>query len=116
MKRFGRSLVHAWRGLSYTFQNERNFQVELALGGVVGLFMLWLPLTSLENVTLVLTVALVLALELINTAVERIIDILKPRVHPYARVVKDVMAGAVAVVSLGACIVGAIIFLPYFFG
>ena len=107
--------MHAGRGLIYTFRNERNFQVEVAIASLIVFLILWLPLSPLEQVAIVLTVTLVLALELINTAIERIIDILKPRIHPYARVVKDMMAGAVAVVALGACIVGAIIFLPYIF-
>lgn len=113
MRRFGRSILHAIKGIFYTFRQERNFQMELTAAGVVLLLMLWLPLSHLENMLLILTIVMVLALELVNTAVERIMDILKPRVHPYARVVKDVMAGAVFVVSLGACVLGAMIFLPY---
>ena len=114
MKRFARSVAHALKGLFYTFRNERNFQVELAVTGVVLLLMLWLPLSVTEELILIVAIVLVLALELVNTAVERIMDILKPRVHPYARVVKDVMAGAVFVVSLGALLLGIVIFVPYF--
>jgi diacylglycerol kinase len=114
MKRFVRSVAHALKGLFYTFRNERNFQVELAVTGVVLLLMLWLPLSVTEELILIVAIVLVLALELVNTAVERIMDILKPRVHPYARVVKDVMAGAVFVVSLGALLLGIVIFVPYF--
>lgn len=113
MKRFARSVAHALKGLFYTFRNERNFQVELAVAGVVLLLMLWLPLSVTEELVLIVAIVLVLALELVNTAVERIMDILKPRVHPYARVVKDVMAGAVFVVSLGALLLGIVIFVPY---
>jgi diacylglycerol kinase len=63
---------------------------------------------------LALTIVLVLSLELANTAAERIMDILKPRVHPYARVVKDAMAGAVLIASVGAVFIGICILLPYF--
>ncbi len=115
MRRLFRSLSHAVKGILYTFRNERNFQVEIVAAGIVGLLMLWLPLSSTENMVLILVIALVLAFELLNTAVERIMDILKPRVHPYARVVKDVTAGSVFVVSVGALIIGIIIFLPHFF-
>ncbi len=115
MKRLTRSLTHAARGIIYTLHNERNFQVEVLAAGVVVLLMLWLPLSRLEDALLILAMAFVLALELLNTAVERVMDILKPRVHPYARVVKDVTAGAVFVVSLGALALGVLIFFPYFF-
>lgn len=115
MKTLIRSLVHALRGILYTLRNERNFQVEMLAAGVVFLLMLWLPLSRFEQALLILAIVFVLALELLNTAVERVMDILKPRVHPYARVVKDVTAGAVFVVSLGALVLGAIIFLPYLF-
>jgi len=115
MKRLARSLKHAARGVLYTLRNEQNFQAEVMVAGVVLLLMLWLPLSRMEDIILILAMVLVLSLELITTAVERVMDILKPRVHPYARVVKDVMAGAVFVVSFGALALGVIIFLPYFF-
>lgn len=115
MKRLIRSFSHAIKGILFTLRSERNFQVEVMVAGVVFFLMLLLPLSRLEDIMLVVAVIAVLVLELINTAIERIMDILKPRVHPYARVVKDVMAGAVFIVSLGAFFLGVIIFLPYFF-
>lgn len=115
MKRLARSLVHAMRGVVFTLKGERNFQVEAVVAGVVLILMLWLPLSRTEIMVLILAIVSVLAMELVNTAVERVMDILKPRVHPYARVVKDVMAGAVFVVSAGALLLGVIIFTPYFF-
>jgi diacylglycerol kinase len=67
----------------------------------------------MEQGLIILAVALVLALELANTALERVMDILKPRVHPYARVIKDMMAGAVLLTSLAAIAIAIVIFLPY---
>jgi undecaprenol kinase len=49
----------------------------------------------------------------VNTALERTMDILKPRVHPYVRTVKDVMAGAVLITTLGAAAMGLFIFWPF---
>ncbi|MBP7061150.1 MAG: diacylglycerol kinase [Candidatus Moranbacteria bacterium] len=79
------------------FRTQKKLHVPLMVSGVL------------------IDLALVLILELVNTALERVMDILKPRVHPYARVVKDVMAGAVFIASCGAFIVGVIIFTPYMF-
>jgi len=115
MKRLARSVTNAARGIVFTVKNERNFQVEIGATVFVALCMAWFPLTHTENTILILAITGVLTVELINTAMERVMDILKPRVHPYARVVKDIMAGAVLAVSLGALLIGLIIFLPYFF-
>jgi diacylglycerol kinase len=56
----------------------------------------------------------VLITELTNTVVERVVDILKPRIHPYARLVKDIMAAVVLISAVMAVVVGVIIFYPYF--
>ena len=52
-------------------------------------------------------------MELANSAVERVTDILKPRIHDYAKEIKDIMAAAVFLASFVAAVVGLIIFLPY---
>ena len=72
------------------------------------------PTRSLEKIALFIVIFAVLVMELINTIFERVVDMLKPRVHPYAQLVKDVMAAAVLLSSIGAVIVGIIIFWPYF--
>lgn len=115
MRRLLRSTKHAVRGIFFTLKNERNFRVETGVALVVLFLMYWLPLSHTEDLVLILAIVSVLAMELVNTAVERVMDILKPRVHPYAKVVKDVMAGAVFLVSFGALLVGTVIFLPHFF-
>jgi undecaprenol kinase len=114
MRHLARSFYHAVRGIGYTLRYEKNFQVESAVAGTVIFLMFLLPLESVERAVVVLAIALVLCLELVNTALERVMDILKPRVHPYARVVKDVMAGAVLLAAALSVIVGIAIFLPYF--
>lgn len=93
-------------------RGERNFQIELFVAGVVLFGMVVFDLSVLERVALILCIAWVLTLELVNTAVERIMDVLQPRIHPYARIIKDVMAAAVLVSSGGALLVGLAIFVP----
>ena len=66
-----------------------------------------------ELAALVLTILLVLALEIINTIFERVIDVCVPRSHPYAKQIKDMMAGAVLLACLGSVAEGVIIFLPH---
>ena len=55
-------------------------------------------------------------MELINTIFEKVVDVLRPRIHHYAEVIKDIMAAAVLVSSIGAVIIGVLIFLPYIVG
>lgn len=113
MPRFARSFSYAVKGIIFAFRNERNFQIELTVAVVASLLMFFLPLSSLERSLIVLSIALVLTLELANTALERVMDILKPRVHPYARVIKDLMAGAVLLATLASIAIGLVIFPPY---
>lgn len=113
MRRLIRSFSYALKGILFAFKNERNFQIELVAGALAALAMFFFPLSGLERALIILSIALVLTLELANTALERVMDILKPRIHPYARVIKDMMAGAVLLTTLAAIAIGIAIFLPY---
>jgi diacylglycerol kinase len=102
----------AIRGIIFTFQNERNFRIEIYIAACV-LAALFVLQASLMQIAIIVTmIFLVLMMELMNTAIERVVDILKPRKHPYAKVIKDVSAAMVLVLSVGASIVGVIIFVP----
>lgn len=113
MRRFFRSFSYALKGILFAIRNEKNFQIEIVVGTMAVLLALFFPLSGLERGLIILSVAVVLAVELANTALERVMDILKPRIHPYARVIKDMMAGAVLLTSLAAIAIGIAIFLPY---
>lgn len=113
--RFYKSLGYAWKGLRYVAREERNFRVELMIALVLVAVVQFVPVSVAERATLVLSVAFVLVLEMINTVVERMMNALKPGFHPYARVVKDIMAGAVLLASLSTLIIGLWIFIPPLF-
>lgn len=72
-----------------------------------------LPLSSTERIVLLLVTGLILVLELLNTTVERLVDLLKPRLSAYVRDVKDMMAATVLVASLFALLVGMMILFPH---
>lgn len=112
-KQFLRSFSHAFRGLKYAIINEKNFQNELVIGVLVILAMIYFQITRTETVVLFIIIMVVLIMELINTIMERVVDILKPRIHPYARLIKDLMAATVLMSSILAVIIGVIIFVPY---
>jgi len=108
-----KSFKYAFRGLKYALKNEQNFQIEILVGILVVILMFLFPTRALEKIALFIVIFAVLVIELINTIFERIVDILKPRVHPYAQLVKDIMAAAVLLSSAGAVVIGVIIFWPY---
>ena len=113
--RFKKSLSYALRGLTYVIKHEKNFQNELVATILVIIAMIYFHVTRGEMIVLFLVIAGVLIMELSNTVIERVVDILKPRVHPYARLIKDLMAASVLLTALLAAIVGLIIFIPYVF-
>lgn len=108
-----KSVAHAWRGLRVAFRSERNFRLQTAIALMLIAGMLVLPLALIERVILLLAIALVLVLELLNSAVERIVDLLKPRLNEYAGDIKDLMAGAVMVASAFAALTGVLVLWPY---
>ena len=75
--------------------------------------MIYFRVTRTEMIVLFIVIMEVLVFELLNTIVERMADILKPRVHPYIKLIKDLMAGTVLLSSILAIIIGLIIFIPY---
>lgn len=113
IRKIHKSFRHAFRGLKYSIAYERNFQVELIIAAIVIALILIFKVKSWEAIVLILMIMWVLITELTNTVVERVVDIIKPRIHPYARLIKDIMAAVVLISVVVAAMVGIIIFLPY---
>jgi diacylglycerol kinase len=116
LRSFTVSLQHAVNGLSYAIQQEKNFQNEVIVAIFVIGAMVYYAVTPGEMIVLLLVIMGVLVMELVNTVMERIADILKPKVHPYVRIIKDLMAASVLITSFLAVLVGLIIFIPYIVG
>lgn len=113
IKKAGKSLKCAMRGLRYAVSSERNFQIETIIALMVVALILVFRIKSWEAVILILMIMWVLTVELTNTIVERVIDILKPRFHPYIGLIKDMMAAVVLFSAIFAIAIGLIIFYPY---
>ena len=114
IKNFFKSLHYAARGLRYVFKHEQNFRIQVIISCLVVIFMFWFPLSTREIVMIIILITMVLTMEILNTALERFADLLKPRLHEYVSVIKDIMAAAVLLTSLSAGIIGGIIFIPHF--
>lgn len=113
IKQFTHSLRYALRGLAYVLKYEKNFQNEIIVGLLVIIGMIVFDVTKAEAIVLFFVVFGVLIMEILNTIMERVVDILKPRVHPYAKLIKDLMAASVLLSAILAVVTGLIIFLPY---
>ncbi len=112
---FGTSLQHALRGLNRAIKTEPNMRWQLLATFVVVLLGSAVQLSRGEWLLIVMVCGLVLILELVNTALEKTLDIIKPRFDEHIGWIKDVMAGAVLVASLVALIVGVMVFWPHLF-
>lgn len=113
LKRLQQSFKDAWHGIKYAYKHEQNFRIQLFIGILIIILMLALGLRKSEMVVILLLVFLVLILELLNSVLEKFLDILKPRMHLQVALVKDIMAAMVLFASLGAILIGGLIFFPY---
>jgi diacylglycerol kinase len=106
-----KSFGYAVRGIGLVFRSEQNFRIQVSVG-IFALFLgLFLGISALKFIFLASVITLVLVLECLNTAVEYIADMLKPRLSDHVKMVKDIMAGAVLLASLLSIIIGIWIFL-----
>ena len=112
--RLWRSFFSAGRGLKQIFLSEPNFRLQLLVGVVVFILAWYFPLKNWERILMIILVMAVLVMEILNTTYEYLSDLLKPRLNHYVRAIKDIMAGAVLLTSVGAAVIGLMIFLPYF--
>lgn len=96
-------------------KNERNFKIQVISAFVVMLLGWEAKLTRTEWIILLLTIAFILCMELINTCIEKVMDLLHPNYSEKVRVIKDIAAGAVVLASLFAVAVGCILFYKLVF-
>ncbi|OPJ56994.1 diacylglycerol kinase [Alkalithermobacter paradoxus] len=97
-------------GIIYTLKNEKNMKIHYLIGVIVLFMSLFFDITRLEMIILFITISLVVISEMINTAIEKSIDLFTDKYHELARIAKDVAAGAVLIASLNSVVVGYIIF------
>ena len=112
MRSFLKGFVYAFNGLVVFFRNERNGKVQLLVAALVVAAGFWLHISAAEWMTVLACIAAVLSLEMLNSAIEKLCNLVQPGFHPAVRVIKDISAGAVLWVAIFSTIIGAIIFLP----
>jgi len=108
--RYWASFDYAFQGILYATRTQRNMQIHLVAAALAIAATLFLRLERSYVAIVVLCIALVIAMELVNTAIEAVVDLMTVAHHPLAKIAKDASAGAVLVVSMAAIIVGYLAF------
>lgn len=107
------SFRFALDGFTYVVMTQRNFRIQLTIGGVAVALGVYCHLLPWEWVALVACGTVVLVLEMLNTALEAVVDLVTDSYHPLAKICKDVAAGAVLLASAGSVVIGLLVFGPH---
>jgi len=107
------SFDNAVRGVIFLLKSEQNARIHAVITILVGIAAYILEVSRIEAAVLFMAVILVFAIEIINTAIEKIFDLLHPQDHQIIRAVKDAMAGAVLISAMIAIVTALLVFLPY---
>jgi len=107
------SFQTAWKGIWTVLLHEPTFKYMLAAALLVVLAMIYFPTSRTEKAVLLVMIFSVLGLEMINSVMERFLDFLQPDYDPRVRIIKDLLAAFVLLVSLGAAVIGVLVFWPY---
>ncbi|MDX1978299.1 MAG: diacylglycerol kinase family protein [Pseudanabaenaceae cyanobacterium bins.68] len=107
------SLWYAWAGVSYAFTTQRNFRIHLVIASLALSLDIHLRLSMVETAIICLTIGAVLVMELLNTALEAVVDLsVGQTYHLLAKIAKDCAAGAVLVSAVVAVVVGGCLIWP----
>ncbi|MFA5007867.1 MAG: diacylglycerol kinase family protein [Candidatus Omnitrophota bacterium] len=111
-KNLKESFTGAFRGLVIVFKNERHPKMMTIYGFLTIIFAVSMRVSLTEIAVLVAIITLVLVAEIFNSIVESVMNIIQPYKDPHIRMLKDISSGMVLVASLGAVVIGCVIFLP----
>jgi len=107
-----KSFYHAFKGIGEVLPKERNLKIHLSIMTLVIISGIIFKISMIEWLICIILFGIVISLELVNTAIEKTVDICMPEINEQARIAKDVSAGAVLIGAITAAIVGLIIFIP----
>lgn len=103
---------NALTGCWYAFTTQKNFIIHFILSLFVLLLALWLQISYERFLFLVLVIFLGFTMEMINTMVEKMVDLITEKYHPMAKIIKDLSAGVMLVVSVGIAVIGFLVIFP----
>ena len=112
MKKIRNSFKYAIEGIWTSFKTERNMKIHIFIMILVIIAGIILKINKSEWIICIILFAIVIGSELFNTSIETIVDMVMPEKNEKAKIARDVSAGAVLVVAIGAAIIGLVIFVP----
>lgn len=113
-RRFIKSFKYAFEGIHYAFKNDQNLLAHILVAFLVMNVSIALKVTPFEMGILGLTIMMVIVAEMVNSAIEKMVDLITKEHRQEAKIAKDVSAGMVLLTAFAAAIIGSLIFLPYF--
>lgn len=114
-KRLVNSFRYAFHGVVKSYHGEQNLKIHTFMAILVIIFGFFLKISYIEWLICLVLIGLVLMAEFFNTAIEYVVDLASPKVHPLAKAAKDTASAGVLMMAVVAAIVGFIIFLPKLF-
>ena len=114
MKKFFKSFGYAFLGIITALKKERNLKIHFIAMIIVIIFGIVLRITKMEWIICIILFASVISLEMVNTAIENVVDLVTEEQNPKAKIAKDTAAGAVLISAVSAAIIGLVIFIPKF--
>ncbi|WP_235867431.1 diacylglycerol kinase family protein [Priestia abyssalis] len=114
-QRLPKSFYYAMEGILYVVKNERNMQIHTVVAILAIITGCWFHISVADWIILTIVIGGVFSLELINTAIEKTVDLITDSHHPLAKIAKDAAAGAVLIYAVVSVIVGVLLFSKYMF-
>lgn len=112
---FHKSLWNSVRGLVWMLKSERNFQLEI-FALLINLFLIvYLRLSAIDTALILIVCFAVLSLEIVNTCIEKVCDVIQPEFDVRIKIIKDSAAGAVLLMAIASVFVGILIYWKYVF-
>lgn len=112
-KKLFNSFSYAFYGINYALNNDQNLIIHLIVATIVIVASIILKVTPYEMGILGLTILFVISAEMINSALEKMVDLITKEHCMEAKIAKDVSSGMVLISAIGAVIIGLLIFIPY---
>ena len=111
-KRLIHSFQYAFEGVKKAYEGEQNLRIHTFIAILVIVFGFFLKISYIEWLVCLVLIALVLMAEFFNTAIEYVVDLASPNIHPLAKAAKDVASAGVLMMAIISAIVGFVIFIP----
>lgn len=112
IKRLGRSFKAAFEGIESTYKREQNIKIHSVIAVIVLIGGLLFKISYIEWLVCLVLIGFVLMAEFFNTAIEYVVDLASPEIHPLAKAAKDTASAGVLMMAIISAIIGCVIFVP----